>query len=126
MNHDRQQRPYPPPPHRTPLTHPQQAPYQHHPHSGPPQPGWQWPTQQKKKSKTAWIIAGIVLVVAPAWVLRPALPSCRASTAVVTGLESRGDDGRAVKVPQKGWVEVYRGNPRSILAISPSTPLACG
>lgn len=45
---------------------PQQAPYQHDPHTGPPQPAWQGPTQQKKKSKTAWIVAGIVLVVATA------------------------------------------------------------
>lgn len=116
MNHDQQQPPYPPQPHRPPLSHAESAPYQHRPYYADPQPGWQGPPPQKKKSRTAWIVAGIVLVVVLACIL-----GFTACTALVQSINGGGGSqaekaaammARADKVPQKDWVEVYRENPK--------------
>lgn len=116
MNHDQQQPPYPPQPNRPPLTYTESAPYQHHPYYGSPQARWQGSPPQKKKSKTGWIVGGIVLVVALACTL-----GFTACNALVQGINGGGGSqaekaaammARADKIPQKGWVEVYRQNPQ--------------
>lgn len=114
MNYDQQQ--FPPQPHRATLAHPGKAQHQQHPYYGPPQPGWQGPPPQKRKTKTAWIVGGIAVVVVLACLL-----GFTACTALVQSINGGGGSqaekaaammARADKVPQKDWVEVYRENPK--------------
>jgi hypothetical protein len=115
MNHDQQQPPYPPQPHRRPLTLREPASYQHQLYSGSPQPGWQGQPPQKEKRRTAWIVGGIALAVVLACIL-----GFTACTALVQSINGGGGSqeekatamtARADKVPEEDWVEVYRENP---------------
>ena len=98
------------------MQHPGEAQYQQQSDYGPPQPGWQGPPPQKKKSKTAWIVGGIVLVVVLACGL--GFTACTALNQSINGgggsqaEKAAAMMARADKVPQKDWVEVYRENPK--------------